>query len=93
MYLLPLEILSLVTVNCYEGGLHCGSTTDAKEEVLAIIKELECADRWKPSDECKALVKSSEQKFIDAINVFVKTSDDLNFCWDQWKTTLIKLQC
>jgi len=89
MYLLPLEILSLVTVNCYEGGLHCGSTTDAKEEVLAIIKELECADRWKPSDDCKALVKSSEQKFIDAINAFVKTGEDLNFRWDRSKSTLL----
>ena len=45
MYLLTLEILSLVSVNCYEGGLPCGSQTDAKEEVLEMIKELECADR------------------------------------------------
>ena len=89
MYLLPLEILSLVTVNCYEGGLPCGSKTDAKKEVFAIIKELECADRWKPSDECKALVKSLEQKFIDAIDAFAKTGEDLNFRWDRWKSTLL----
>merc|ERR1719369_1487643 len=89
MYLLPLEIWGLITVNCYEGGIPCGSTSDAKDEALVIIKELECADRWKVTDECKALVKSSEQKFNDAINAFVKTGEDVNFRWDRWKSTLL----
>merc|ERR1711970_1608969 len=89
MYLLPLEIWGLITVNCYEGGIPCGSTTDAKNEALVIIKELECADRWEVTDECKALVKSSEQKFSDSINAFVKTGEDVNFRWDRWNKTLL----
>jgi len=89
MYLLPLEIWGLITVNCYEGGIPCGSTTDAKEEALVIIKELECADLWIVTDECKALVKSSEKKFSDAINAFVNTGEDVNFRWDRWNKTLL----
>merc|ERR1711970_340179 len=79
----------LITVNCYEGGIPCGSTTDAKDEALVIIKKLECADRWRVTDECKALVKSSEQKFTDEINAFVKTGEDVNFRWDRKNSTLL----
>ena len=89
MYLLPLEIVGLFSVNCYEGGLPCGSQTDAKKDILDIVKELECADKYEVSDECKALVKSSEQRFIDAVNAFVKTGEDLNFRWDRWENTLL----
>merc|ERR1712126_692845 len=91
MYLLPLGILGLFSVNCYEGGVPCGSQTDAKEAVLAIIKELECADLYVVTDECKELVKSSEQKFVMAIEEFVKSGEDLNFRWDRWENTLLQV--
>ena len=89
MYLLPLEILGLFSVNCYEGGLPCGSKTDAKKDILDIVKELECADKYVVTAECKALVKSSEQRFIDAVIALGKTGEDLSFRWDRWENTLL----
>jgi len=65
------------------------SNTDAKQEVLTIIEELACADRYTVTEECKALVKASEGRFTEAIEAYAQTGEDLDFTWDRWEKTLL----
>ena len=87
MFLLSLEFLGLFSVNCFEGGQPCGSGSDARKDVLDIIESLECAGLYLVTDECKALVKESEDNLSDAIAKLAESGGDLDFTWD--KSTLL----
>ena len=56
-----------------------------------VVKDLDCGKLYGygVTEDCKTLVKESEEKFNAAINEFIATGEDLNFRWDRWKISIL----
>merc|ERR1711872_937664 len=78
MLLLPLEILGLFSINCYEGNVPCEAESPAAQELLESLKPFQCTQQFDISEDCRELVRKNEMVIEDALNNFIQGGGNLN---------------
>ena len=89
MFLLPMDILGLFTMHCFEGGQPCGYGPGSETEFLDVMKALKCSELNKVTAECDGRVKLLEERFTNAIISLIESGGDVNIV-DHWGTPLMR---
>merc|ERR1712228_214974 len=78
MLLLLLEILGLLSINCYEGNVPCEAESPAAEELLKSLKPFQCTQQFDISENCRELMRKNEMLVENALNNFIQSGGNPN---------------